>query len=110
MDYIIDQREDLAVTFLKNPFLDYDKLGELETAKEQIKLENNKLKHIEKNVFTNALKAFKALKQNSQNLVLNPKGKDEKKEKSVVKSTMVRDSQEVQSMSELEEEFDRVVN
>ena len=66
MDYIIDQREDLAVTFLKNPFLDYDKLGELETAKEQIKLENNKLKDIDKNVFTNALKAFKALKQNNK--------------------------------------------
>ena len=75
MDYIIDQREDLAVTFLKNPFLDYDKLGELETAKEQIKLENNKLKGIDKNVFTNALKAFKALKQNSKKSVLTPKRK-----------------------------------
>ena len=27
MDFIIDQKDDLAVLFLKNPFMDYDKLG-----------------------------------------------------------------------------------
>jgi hypothetical protein len=29
-DYITDKKEELAIEFLKNPFLDFDRLGDIE--------------------------------------------------------------------------------
>ena len=46
-----------------NPFMDYDKLGDLKFAKEQMKLEKASLKHTNKFKYETFFRAFRTLKR-----------------------------------------------
>ena len=47
--------------------MDYDKLGDLELAKEQIKLEKTSLKHTNKFEYETFIRAFRTLKRYKRN-------------------------------------------